>query len=48
MSQGQDLRSIQDPKRCVLLFGDYGAQPWNRDRSIKEPLDAGLRVVWPS
>ncbi|MGB8509269.1 MAG: hypothetical protein WCD76_12850, partial [Pyrinomonadaceae bacterium] len=46
MEQVRDLQSNGDPKRSIFLIGDYGAQPWNRDRSIKEPLEAGLRVVF--
>ena len=45
MAQIRDLRSNNHQKRSVLLFGDYGAQPWNRDRVVKEPLEAGLQVV---
>ena len=37
-----DLRSNEYQKRSVLLVGD---QPYNRDRVIKELLDAGLQVV---
>ena len=32
-------------KRSVFLFGDYGAQPWDHDRVIRESLKAGLQVV---
>ena len=45
MAQIQALPSSDYQKRSVFLFGDYGAQPWNRDRAIQEPLEAGLQVV---
>ena len=32
-------------QKSIFLFGDYGAQPWDRDRVIKESLAAGLQVV---
>ena len=31
--------------KSILLLGDYGAQPWDRDRVVKESLAAGLQVV---
>ena len=42
MAQVPDLRSNDYQKRSVLLVGD---QPYNRDRVLKELLDAGLQVV---
>jgi len=42
MSQVQQSRSLA---KSVFLFGDYGAQPWDHDRVIKESLAAGLQVV---
>ena len=32
-------------RKSIFLFGDYGAQPWDHDRVIKESLKAGLQVV---
>lgn len=42
MAQGPDLRANDYQKRSVLLVGD---QPYNRDRVVKESLEAGLQVV---
>jgi hypothetical protein len=45
MAQIQALSSTDYHKRSILLIGDYGAHAWNRDRVIKEPVEAGLQVV---
>jgi ATP-grasp domain-containing protein len=45
MSHVLDSQSNQPNQRSLFLFGVYDAQPWNRDRLIKESREAGLRVV---
>ena len=39
------VRYSPSRKRSIFLFGDYGAQPWDHDRVIRESLNAGLEVV---
>jgi hypothetical protein len=45
MAHASTLHPLGCHRRSVFLFGPDGAQPWYRDRVIKELQKAGLNVV---